>query len=421
MDKNFLLDEWSKTGDSFESFQEAVEELAASTDFIRVNSKGLSVLSYAEKNEEGKLVFFSFNPIDVHNSNFIMRNHTASVNPKSILMRGDFEDLIKELTSEVGVLFFNGVSCLFVSKKVLTSRLQPFGVNGDFLSEMTHERDLLIAKLFGSKALFRTLVTRKQNGITKVFSIMGENYKDLSQDILLKLYDELTQNGAMGETSCRRWELTHFTTSIFVEFPEKAEEFQALYDLPEKVIPGIVMETSDTGDSAVRIKGTWRVKNSLSVHGEVSKKHAGEITTQKLLDEASKEIFSEYTKLPAALCDLMASNISDPDWKLETARGQSRNRNAIERVLKHAFKKLKIVEAIGKKAEAAIARQMLLEFDYSMPCTAYDIAMSIMTMPERIEGLSARAQEKLEKAVSKAPYVDYEIKTEEPELPSLTA
>ena len=420
MEKNFLLDDWCKTGDSIESFQEAIQSMSETTNFMRVNSKELSVLSYVGKNEEGKMVFYSFNPIAVHNSNFVMRDNTASVNPNSILRKGDFEDLLSELTKDTGILFYNGINCLFVSKRVLTARLQPFGVNGDFLAVKSHERDLLIAKLFGSKALFRTLVTRNQNGIAKVFSMLGERYKDLPQDILLKIYDEFSRGG-MGKAECKHWEISHFMTKIYVEFPDKADEFQALYDLPEKVTPGVIMETSDTGDSAVRIKGTWRIKNSVSLRGEVSKKHAGSITPEKILEETSAEIFSEYIKLPIALCDLMALNITDPSWKLDMTIGQIKNRNALERVLKRAFKQLKIVEAIGKKSEMALSDQLLAEFDCTISYTAYDVAMALMTMPERVTGLPEFAQEKLAKAISKAPYIKYSMETEETEVPTLTA
>ena len=413
MEKDFLLDNWQKTGNDIEDFKDIIKQIAEQTNFVKINSKELTVLSYHGKTEDGKLEFVEFNPIRVHNDNGAIAPHQfLRIAPRAILSKGDFENLINEVTNDVGLLFYNGIKCMFVSKKVLTTKLLPFGINGDFLSEKSYARDLLIAKLFGSKALFRTLVTREENGITKVFSILGERYKSLSQDILVTIYEALTKGDLMGSPACNHWEITHFMSNIRIEFPDKADEFQTLYGLPDKLVPGIILETSDTGDCSIRVKGFWRVKNSISLHSEVSKKHIGRLDIDNLLEEVNNSIFSEYTMFPEALCDLMSKNVSDPSWDLSTASGRSKNNKKIETILKHAFKHLKVVEAIGKQAEMALYEQLLYEFDDSIAYTAYDFAVAIMSLPERVIGLHPLTQEKLAKAVSKAPYIKYEAKDE---------
>lgn len=409
--KNFLLDTWSKVGTSIEDFKDTIKLVSDKTSFTKINSKELTVMSYRGKNEEGTLEFVAFNPLYVHNDKGeISPYKVANIKPQSILSKGDFGQLIKEATDDVGVLLYNSVRCLFVSKKVLTTRLQPFGLNGDFLAEPNYARDLLIAKQFGSKALFRTLVTREHDGITKVFSILGERYRHLPQEILIDVYDSLTGGGVMGNPECAFWEMTHFMSSIRIEFPEKADEFQTLYGLPHKLIPGIILETSDTGDCSIKVKGFWRVKNSISLISEVSKKHTGKVSIEDLLRDVNETIFSEYTRLPEALCELMDMDLADPSWKLNTSSGASKNLKRIEGILKSAFKQLKIVEAIGKQAEVSLLEQLIQEFDGSVAYTAYDLAFSILSMPERVSGLHPLTKEKLSKAVSRAPYIKYEAK-----------
>lgn len=407
--KNFLLDDWSSSGTTMEEFKELVKRVAESTKFIKCNSKELTVLSFDYLDEEkGHYVFNAFNPLTVPSETKKAPNSKLSLQLDVLLEHGDFEDLIDEVVNKVGVVFYNGVRCFFVSKKVITQRLQPFGLNGDFLGEKSYERDLLIAKQFGKKALFRTLVVREYDGRKKVFSMLSERYKQVSQDILIEIFETLTKNGLMGKVECSYWELDHFSSYVKIEFPEKAEEFQTTYGLPKPIIPGILLETSDTGDCALRVIGTWRTSKSVSHHSEVSKRHSGGQSVESLLEEVNNEIFAEYTKMPEALCELMAQNITDPAWDLTSHKDQAKNKKMIERVLKNAFKKLGIVGAIGKHSEVALYQQLCYEFDPAIAYTAYDIATSIMTMPERVEGLHKLFKDKLAKAVGKAPYIKYE-------------
>ena len=409
--KDFLTDNWEEMGLSIEEFKDTVAEVAKVTNFAKVNTKELSILSFRGVEEDGRLGFYRFNPMEVVRKNTedpIAPHQIMSMKPSAILKKGDFQNLLNELMNDTGVLFYNGVRCMFVSKKVLTTRLQPFGLNGDFLGEKSYARDLMIAHQFGEKALFRTLITREENGISKVFSILGERYRHVPQDILVKIYDELTKGGVMGTPDCHFWQMDHFITKIQIEFPDKADEFQTLYGLPNKIVPGIILETSDTGDCSIRVKGTWRTNNSTSLHEEVAKKHIGNLKIADLLKDVESSIFSEYTKLPEALCELMSYDVTDPSWDLSTATGLSKNNKRIEGVLKSAFKKLKIVDAIGKQAEKELFSQLRYEFDEAAAYTAYDFAMNIMSLPERVSGLHPLTKEKLEKAVAKAPYIKYE-------------
>lgn len=414
--ENFLLDDFYMEGSSIDDFKKLISEIADKTAFDTINSTELSVMSYRHTDEAGNLCFLLFDPNQpLGSSANFPKDHAYKwirVPRSRVLSKGKFEDLIKEGTDDVGVLLYDGVRVRFVSKKVLTTRLQPFGLNGDFLAEKSLARDALIANQFGTKALARTLVTREFNGITKVFSILGERYRHLPQSILVKIYEELTK-GDLGKAECHHWDVTHFITGIRIEFPEKADEFQTVYGLADRLIPGIILETSDTGDCSVKVKGTWRRCGATSLQNEVSRKHIGNLSVEELLEEVDEKIFSEYVKLPEALCELMSQDITDASWNLESASGKAKNSKCIKNVLKSAFKQLKIVAAIGKQAEMKLLEQLHMEFDEGTAYTAYDIAVSLMSLPERVTGLHPLTQEKLQTAVGRAPYIKYNVKKEE--------
>ena len=409
LNEDFLLDNFQVTGNQFETFEKAIEEITEATKFYKFNSSELAVLSYTNSTDDGRMIFLDFHPLSVPSAggSSNLAEKRVKVNPEKILAKGKFENLIKELIDETGLFFWNGIVCMFVSKRVLTTRLQPFGLGGDFLADKSTERDLMIAKRFGLKAADKTLVIREINGIKKVFSMLGDKYRYMPQGVLIDIYKAISPDD-LGKADCRYWEINHFYSGIKIEFPEKAAELQAVYGLPSKFVPGVYLATSDTGDCSVKIRATWRIGNACSLHQEVSHKHSGDVDVEEILDEVKEKIFAEYTRLPEALCDLMSKDITDPSWNLETTKGKSKNAKAVESALKTAFKELKVVAAIGKKAEISLFQQLLDEFDSSIAYTAYDIALAIMSLPARTSGLHSVMQEKLETAVGRAPYINYE-------------
>ena len=53
------------------------------------------------------------------------------------------------------------------------------------------------------------------------------------------------------------------------------------------MIPGVLLSTSDTGDSSFKVSGTWRVEGSdaIVVNGEVRKKHTGDMDLSEVMEE----------------------------------------------------------------------------------------------------------------------------------------
>ena len=175
------------------------------------------------------------------------------------------------------------------------------------------------------------------------------------------------------------------------------------------MIPGLMLSTSDTGDASFSVRGTWRISghSSVIISGEIKRKHAGKIDVKDIVSSASDEIFAEYSKLPEALCKLATEDVTNPLWNLGSEVGIIANSAHISSVIKSVFKQLGIVKAIGKKTEKVLYNALIDEFDYSLPFTAYDLCMSIMTLPERVTTETKRDLLALQKACAHAPFAEY--------------
>jgi HKD family nuclease len=288
-----------------------------------------------------------------------------------------------------------------------------FGLSGEFLLTPKLARDLMVADRFkmdlGVTAIVRST---SDNKAKKIFTILSDKYTHINQLVLFDIIKQIEDAGEMGECKCFRWEISNFFTKLYVEFPKKAEELSGLYGLSREMIPGIMITTSDTGDASFAVRGTWRAEgsNSLIVNSEVKRKHIGDIDIVKIIDDISKDIFAEYAKLPEALCELMAKDVTDPAWDLKTSAGIKANQTEIENTFKTVFKRIGVVKAIGKKTEKILRQAMMDEIDPSIRYTAYDICMLIMSLPERVVFMDKNKDiALLQKACGQAPFADYSV------------
>jgi hypothetical protein len=233
-----------------------------------------------------------------------------------------------------------------------------------------------------------TLIVRSVDGMKKIMACMSGKYKYIPQSILLDVITNF--KSSLGDAECKYWNISQFFTNILIEFPEVADDISRTYKLPHRVVPGILLRTSDTGDSSLTAVGTMSIGTSLMHCDTVSRKHSGEIDFGKLKKEIDNEIFKNYTKLPERLCELMLIDVEDPvlctDYVLE---------------------KLNIEDILGKRQAAKLATELTSEYNPSISYSAYDIAVSIMEIPERLQGLSKSSLSQIAKTVSKAAYVDY--------------
>lgn len=439
-DENALLDSFEVSGNSLDDLKEVTTVLTRNTRFMKWHSADIELLSFKDRRIIGRdIVDENGNPVLDKEGNvkqeqipcitsFVLTPGNLPSDHPSIpldsLLKSYREssvrtpELLTEWTENVKLaVVFNDNTALNNPKRFyLTSAnalqtMDRFGMAGEFLTKPCIQRDEMIAKQF-EQDLGVTVIARSCKGTMKIFSILSDKYTHIDQNILFDIVKEIETTGDMGEAKCYHWEVNNFFTKLYIEFPKKAKELSVLYGLKREMIPGILMTTSDTGDSSFKVRGTWRIEgtNSLVVNTEIKRKHIGEINKENIIEDISNHIFAEYAKLPEALCNLMAHDIADPSWDLTTTAGLMANKAELENVIKTAFKRLGIVKAIGKKTEKKLREALVDEMDVSIRYTAYDIAMLILGLPERVVFMDKEKDiSQLQKACSGAPFIKYDV------------
>lgn len=404
LDERTLLDDWFATGTEYEDFKETLKELSDVTSFVKVNPMEVSVMSLKSVSEE-KAAFWELNPWNAGAPQGIL--HVKNLAFKKVLEKGNHARLLSDTLNGVKMLFMSEGRVFFPAEKVLSRGLVQFGAGGSAMCKASYERDLYISALF-KDARKSTFVVREIAGAKKLVSILSAKYKAFPQSALCEIIDAI-EAGDFGKMDTYSWTVDNWTSNIYVEFPEKAEELREYYDLKDEFVPGLWLQTSDTGDASVKIFPTWRRGRSI-VYVEkaaVKRAHSGKVELSELLANVKAKAFAEYTRLPEAMCNLMMQNLTDPAWDLTNPKNVEKNRKLIESVIKKAFKTLNITKAIGKGNKKELMEQLCAEFSGAVAYTAYDVASAIMSLPERLVGVHKLTLHNLESAVSEAPYIKY--------------
>lgn len=407
-----LLDNWCVSGSDYAEFKETLTELSNCTEFVHVDPVEVSVMSYRTTDEECAR-FWELCPCNTGSPQTTVLSRKLMLD--SVLAQGDHEQLLKDTFNNVGMLFVANGRVFFPAEKVVSRGLVQFGAGGSAMTRPSYERDLYIASLF-KHAKTSTFVIREIAGAKKLVSILSARYKAFPQSALCEIIDAIDFKDC-GAMTTRLWTIDNWVSNIYVEFPEKADEIKTYYDLKDDFVPGLWLQTSDTGDASVKIFPTWRKGCSISYveKAAVKKAHSGTVNLETMLANIEKMAFAEYRKMPEAMCDLMAQTLTNPSWDLSNVKDVEKNRKMIESVIKKAFRTLHITKAIGKGNKKELCDQLCMEFSGSAPYTAYDVAASLMSLPGRLDGVHPQTLHNLENAVSEAPYIKYGVSKDDAE------
>lgn len=429
LNENFLMDDYSVRGNSFEELKKIIEEFEQVTQTKKVFLPNITVYSI-DKTGESNIELVSLKPNEIYvniptTSGKSLRSFkNVSLNKRSILNKGNFVTVLGEMEKTHQPIMGHEDSLFFTSANIWKTLSARISFKGDFFVENSFERDLGLAKCFENSTKAITLTIREINGVKKIFSFLSEKYTYIPQTILLDVIHQITDFECLGRLECVGWNIDHYITEVYIAFPDRAKEFQDLYCMPNDFVPGLYLATGGTGDCSLKARGFWKKRNSVIIQSEVIQKHVGEINLTELLKDIETQVFDEFIKLPEALCKLIGIDISDNEWdSLSPEEYEKRNLNRLSYVIQKTFKELGFVSAITKNREKQLREQVMLEFNMSEHYTAFDIAMKIMDLPERIEGLGKVYEEPFSKACCKAAYVDYEKlikKSEDSESKKLT-
>lgn len=401
-----LLDNWAIYGDNLNDFKKELKDLDESTKVINESTQNIKMLSLNENSTTENVL--SFTPFTAGITIDDLPAKGNILKKKSILKHSkDASILIDELENKNKTMMQIGMYVMFVGEDAFSSLAARSKTSGDIL-KYPKERDFIFAHQFG-KDQDVNIVSRFVNGINKIFAVLSDKYAYIPQSILVDIIENLISNSDIGEASDIKWAITHEATHIYMEFPDNAQEISDVYDLPDIFIPGIYLSKSDIGECSLTAKGTWRFKKSVSVNKTVKRKHIGTIDLAKFSKNVETNIFSEYTKLPERMCELMMQNLTDATLDLKTVEGREQNSKDIEKCINSIFEQIGMDKTIGRRPTKELLSAITDEIDPSISFTAYDVAIMLLEMPDRVVEMSDRRQEMLSVLVGRVPYAKYEI------------
>lgn len=416
-----LKDDYEVYGRTKEGLIAEITDMESKTSYITVDANSVILASHKEMVRGKEEDVDTFYTISKETMKMGIAEETGQFGPFYVISRVPHsskinEELLRESIHETGTILVAPVdgtaTAMYMSPSGLSALAEKAGVGGIRVNDPSKYRDVYIMEGILQKANPIKLVVRTVNedGRTdrKVFGVLTEKYKPVSLQLIPDTIDAFEADGTMGCSELRYWRNNQTYTEVLIEFPEAAEEMAETYGLTEALVPGIRISTSDTGDSAVRIQGTYRRSGSRTyvVQKEVKKNHMGKVDKDTILADTKKEIYAEISELPERLAGLMANTIGTPD--ISTAEGVEANKQLVQKVIRKAARTLHIGKAIGQKRGKELTDQLSCEVNGSLIYTEYDIAMTFIGLGDRVANLPENARKQLEKACANAPYINYQ-------------
>lgn len=381
-----LTDSWIECGTNIVDFEGLVKKIDSMTKNIRVPLGDLQLHTYAGSLiGDPKINFIRQEPMCTTKTYLRTK---ALPQPKIQTMTKEcFKKSLgayRDELIEAGFILANAEENekYIVSPYAVKTLCRRVNLGGKDYTKPTFIRDLNIAtQMYYYSESVVTLVVRTDGDKKKIYAVMSDRYAPIRQNMITEIY-----NGFRGKYSnfiCRKWEMTHMGTKIYLEFPELADEM-----LEDRMIPGIMIETSDCGEASFQALGTQRVGDHTFYTGsQFTLSHTADGTSgineiENIVSKIEETIFSEYNKLPDRLKMLKEVPI-DPA--------------AIISVFEH-----KLRQAIGKKATLK-----LLDSDINTSDTAYRFCINLMKNPVT-ESMGATAVEKYRTFCRDAAYFNFE-------------
>lgn len=404
-----IMDNFHLSGDKMDAFKKDNANMAECTKDLVVRGGDITFLSLCKQpahQKSGKLAFHILHAEAIHR---FLEGYPLQIGYIPIEKFGN-ADIIDEMAKTTNLC------CSIDNKLYLISdiAIRTLTLRAEVKGDMTMQRNNLIRNMHIADAIFDKaekihLVYRTEvvDGveINKIFAGLGNAYKLIPQTILTDSINRLSEAGTLGDIRMSSYEIDHEYSTVKVTMPSIGEEIAEEYKIDTDVVPGLYISTSDVGASSVVIRGLFWKGYSYVITDEVSIKHAGNITPERILAEADEKIFTNIRKLPEALSELIGTEAADySKLDLSTESGQKKNKDAVQGIIKEEIRfACKEANISGKKKEQLL-EGIYDEINPTITYTLYDIAINLMGIADRISGLDRDTLTRLHKACGRIPY-----------------
>ena len=266
-----LKEDFNVKGSELDDFVTAVNEMTAATKSIKVYSHEMEILSRCTidscQKEDGIAVFnFNISNLkDIENGNKFRINLI-----KSSKFPPEIEEEIEDETCTLFSVLNNDV--YIMSPSALSHIIRLSGISGRKLLENNIFRDMYLINIFYEYPKRLKVIYREVNKVRKMFALLGSNYSEIRQSILLDIFKSLDSYAP----EMYEWKITHDYTMMHIEFPLLQRE---------GLIPGVKIITSDIGKSSFSVILTLRYRNSIIIMDELNILHKYNTTESSVFEE----------------------------------------------------------------------------------------------------------------------------------------
>ena len=394
MKSNELLDIWHETGSDFAGFKQKIQDITESTYTVPVQLSDMQLLPViTEESTEKRVALHVYDALLS-----LQKSHSTSGLSIEKCMENNMPDEflteVKERTKLL-VRLQDGTSRIFFTSSYLCRDLAARAqLAGDAIYTPSELRDAYIMSLLANTNKKAYAVIRKSSDASmgifhKMFGLPSYGYCYIPQTTLLDIISEL--DSMLGKSACEFWEIDHSISRIWLSYPGKAEDISKVYGLPDTLIPGVLLETSDTSDCSLRVVATWkRDSGARATIGVYEREHRGRFDFAKAIKQVKDDLMPTYTELPERLCELMTIDLPDP-----------------AAAIAKTISMLNVAKKIGSKVANSLRDCLQDELTPGQKMTGYDLAMLFMDLPGRYPG-EQRYKEFFEKAAGSVAFLDYD-------------
>lgn len=355
---------------------------------------------FKQAEREGKVLMLKFDPDG--KSSYSQNTYLADLEAVNIKNELLTEDLLKESKMLMVLDYAGDRHTHVVSPLAYSTLLKRVSIAGRAFYRPSISRTMNLFRTLqwgqgGGSSQLLTLIIRGNHNGSIVLAAHAKTYTYIPQLVLKDVYEEIKEN--LGNPECEKWYVSHEVSVCYINFPEVAKEMAEMYDLPDNVVPGICIQTSDSGDSSLSVGGYWSINGKIVGGKSFRENHRGSVDIPNLALQAGRSVFAEFNKVPERLCELLTIDVPRP-----------------ADTLKDVFKQIGTTEIIGKHRSMELYDALCAEFVKGRNYTAYDIAISVATLADRCENVSRSFIEKLEQLANKAIFANYKPKKKEPEI-----
>lgn len=424
---DFLKDTWEVNGNELDVFKEELKKLELHTHVKIIPMNKIHFLSISD-------VGTGYIAVPLHASNIWKKTKCSLSLKKHEIEKKVYEEKGYDVPT-IEEAFANGLFMAIPDKKPGPSKIKEMILAGNYfpisekaISTISNRisyagngffsehliRDLAIAKKFDRPVPVSVVYRTDENGLNKVFAVMSDKYATISQRLIMEILDKVIEEAKrdLGEAECVSWTINHSLTRIYLEFPESANELKEYYGLPESVVPGLMIETSDIGDCSLRIRGYFRIVDNGTIaymEEEYTQMHIGKIDTDEILNAAKNKIFPKYSVYPEKLAKLMMIDITTDDMN------EMQKIKTMSSVYRKVSREIGLVKAIKKSREKVLIQQLIDTINTDINYTAYDVVMTFLSLSVCIETKDRTLVEAISKIAPKVMEYNF-FPEEEPDL-----